>query len=55
VQQTVTAGGSSLTYDPSTEQYTYVWKTDKSWFSTCHQLVVQLTGGANHVANFQFK
>src|SRR5262249_6244663 len=55
VQQTVTAGGSSLTYDPSTEQYTYVWKTDKSWFSTCRQLVVQLTDRTNHVANFQFK
>ena len=55
VQQTVTAGGSSLTYDSSTDQYTYVWKTDKSWGGTCRQLTVQLTDGTNHVAIFQFK
>lgn len=55
VQQTVTAGGSSLTYDPNTDQYTYAWKTDKSWGGTCRQLTVQLTDGIAHVVNFQFK
>jgi probable HAF family extracellular repeat protein len=55
VQATNTAGGSSLTYDPSTDQYTYTWKTDKSWGGTCRQLIVQLTDGTTHVANFHFK
>jgi hypothetical protein len=54
-QATDTAGGSSLTYDPSTDQYTYAWKTAKSWGGTCRQLIVQLTNGTDHVANFQFK
>jgi hypothetical protein len=27
----VTAGSSSLAYDATTDQYTYVWKSDKSW------------------------
>src|SRR5207245_189171 len=31
VEQTVNAGASSLSYDASTDQYTYVWKTDKAW------------------------
>jgi len=55
VQQTVTAGESSLTYDPSRDQYTYVWKTDKSWGGTCRQVIVQLTDGTHHVAKFRFK
>ena len=40
IEETVTAGSSSLTYDPSTEQYTYVWKTAKTWASTCRQFLV---------------
>jgi hypothetical protein len=55
IDETVTAGGSSLTYDPSTDQYTYVWKTDTRWADTCRQLVVRLIDGSNHVANFRFK
>ena len=55
VEQTVTAGGSSLSYDPSTDQYTYVWKTNKSWAGTCRQLVVVLKDGSVHIANFSFK
>ncbi|HUM68627.1 MAG TPA: ExeM/NucH family extracellular endonuclease, partial [Chloroflexota bacterium] len=31
VQETVTAGSSSLSYDPDTDTYTYVWKTAKVW------------------------
>jgi hypothetical protein len=55
VEQTVTAGSSSLTYDATADQYTYVWKTDKAWTKTCRQLAIQLTDGSVHRANFSFK
>jgi tripartite motif-containing protein 71 len=55
VQETVTAGGSSLSYDASSDQYVYVWKTDPSWAGTCRQLVVQLNDGSVYRANFRFK
>ena len=55
IEQTVTAGGSSLSYDPTTDQYTYVWKTNKPWTGTCRQLVVIFKDGSIHYANFQFK
>jgi hypothetical protein len=29
IEETVTAGSSSLQYDASIDQYIYVWKTDK--------------------------
>jgi hypothetical protein len=54
IEQTVTAGSSSLSYDAATNIYTYVWKTDKSWANTCRQLKVTLTDGTSHVANFKF-
>jgi hypothetical protein len=53
--ETVTAGGSSLSYDPSNDQYVYVWKTDQSWAGTCRQLVLQLNDGSFYRANFKFK
>jgi DNA-binding beta-propeller fold protein YncE len=53
--ETVTAGGSSLSYDPTTDQYIYIWKTDGGWAGTCRQLVVQLNDGSIHRANFKFK
>lgn len=53
VTETVTAGGSSLSY--STDQYVYTWKTESSWAGTCRQLVVTLNDGSVHVANFKFK
>lgn len=55
IEQTLTAGNSSLQYDPLTGQYTYVWKTDKTWVGTCRQLVVKLIDGTLHIANFKFK
>jgi len=55
IEQTVTAGGSSLSYDATTDQYTYVWKTNKSWAGTCRQLVVILKDGSIHTANFKLK
>jgi hypothetical protein len=53
VEQTVNAGGSSLSYDSLTDTYTYVWQTVKSW-TGCRQLVVKTADGGQHRANFQF-
>jgi probable HAF family extracellular repeat protein len=55
LDQTVTAGNSSLTYDSLSDQYVYVWKTDSAWAGTCRQLVIQLNDGSIHRANFKFK
>jgi len=55
IEETVTAGSSSLSYDASTDTYTYVWKTEKVWAGKCRQLVVKLDDGTFHRANFKFK
>jgi hypothetical protein len=55
IETTVTAGGSSLSYDPTTQIYTYVWKTQKSWAGSCRQLIVGLNDGTDHAANFTFR
>lgn len=55
IEETVTAGGSSLTYEAATDRYTYVWRTDRAWRGTCRQLQVRLTDGSTHAANFQFR
>jgi DNA-binding beta-propeller fold protein YncE len=55
LEETVTAGSSSLTYNPTTDTYNYVWKTEPGWAGTCRQLVVQLNDGSIHRANFKFK
>ncbi|HLF73139.1 MAG TPA: PxKF domain-containing protein, partial [Anaerolineales bacterium] len=54
IEETVTAGSSSLSYDPLTDTYTYVWKTNKSWANSCRQLVILLNDGTFHRANFKF-
>jgi len=54
IETTVNAGSSSLSYSAGNDQYTYVWKTEKSW-TGCHQLVVKLLDGTIQRANFQFK
>ena len=54
IEETVTAGNSSLQYDPGTQRYIYVWKTDKAWAGTCRQLIVKLIDGTEHSALFQF-
>jgi hypothetical protein len=55
VEETIAAGNSSLSYDPSTTGYTYVWKTDKAWAGTCRDLVLRLSDGVDHIAQFRFK
>jgi CSLREA domain-containing protein len=55
IEETVSAGSSSLSYDPVADQYVYVWKTDKAWANACRQLVAKLNDGTEHVASFKFK
>jgi hypothetical protein len=55
VEETVTGGNSSLSYDPGTGWYTYVCKTEKSWAGTCRTLVIKWIDGTVHKANFKFK
>jgi N-acetylneuraminic acid mutarotase len=56
VEETVTPGGSSLTYDPATGWYHYNWQTDRAWAGTCRQFILRLNDGSEaHVANFRFK
>ncbi len=55
IEETVTAGSSSLNYDAGSNQYNYVWKTDEAWAGTCRQLIVKLIDGTEHKANFKFK
>ena len=54
IEVTVTAGASSLTFDPTAGQYVYVWKTDKTWGGACRKLTVTLKDGTLHQALFKF-
>ena len=54
IEETVSAGASSLSYDSSANVYRYVWKTDKDWSNTCRQLSLKLTDGTEHKALFSF-
>ncbi|HEX6615843.1 MAG TPA: PxKF domain-containing protein [Gemmatimonadales bacterium] len=55
IEETVNAGGSTLTYDAVAQQYVYVWKSDKPWTGTCRRLDVKLIDGTTHSAYFKFK
>ena len=53
LEETVTAGSSSLSYAAGSDTYTYVWKTSKAW-EGCRQLVVKFDDGTTARANFKF-
>ena len=55
IEQTVSAGGSSLSYNATTDEYKYVWKTETAWKGTCRMLVVRFIDGTDHYAKFKFK
>ena len=56
VAETVdTTGNSKLSYDLLSDQYIFVWKTNKDWAGTCRQLNVRLNDNSDHIANFEFK
>jgi hypothetical protein len=53
IEETASGSSTGLSYDPATDQYTYVWKTDKKWANTCRQLIVKLDDGSEYKANFK--
>jgi hypothetical protein len=54
IEQTVNAGSSSLTFTSSSNQYTYVWKTDSTWTGTCRTFTLKLADGSSRQAYFKF-
>ncbi len=54
-ESTNTAGGSTLTYNPLTQQYNYVWMTATQWSGSCRLLSVLLNDGIVHQAMFTIK
>ncbi len=55
IEETSSAGASSLSYDADSDRYHYVWKTEKAWAGTCRQFILKLADGTFHYANFKFK
>lgn len=55
IEETVTAGNSSLSYNAVSDEYSYVWKTDRSCKGTCRVLVVRLDDNTEHLARFRFR
>ena len=50
-----TAGNIGLTYDTSSNFYTYVWKSEKKMADTCQMFTLLLMDGSDHLAYFHFK
>ncbi len=55
LEQTANPNSSGLTYDPVTQIYTYVWKTQKSWANTCRTLSLTFSDGSESRAWFAFR
>ena len=55
IEETAAAGSSGLSYDATTDQYKYVWKTEKAWKGTCRKLIVRFSDGTTKEALFQFR
>jgi hypothetical protein len=54
VEETVAASQSGLTYDASAGQYTYVWKTNKTWAGHCYRFELGLNDQSSHTFNVEF-
>lgn len=53
---TLPPSGSGLTYDGTTDRYSYGWKTERAWGdpASCRQLVLRLSDGTTYRAYFRF-
>jgi probable HAF family extracellular repeat protein len=53
VEETVNAKTSGLTFDPVTQRYTYLWKTERSWVGSCRELVLRLNDGQERLVELR--
>lgn len=49
------SSASQLTYDPETESYNYLWRTERSWAGTCRELTLKFVDGSEYSALFRFR
>lgn len=54
IDSTISAGASGLTYNTANDQYTYVWKTSKSWAGVFYRLELGLNDGSRHTFDIAF-
>jgi hypothetical protein len=54
IETTTSTGSSGLSYNASSDEYTYMWKTNKDWKGTCRQLTLELADGDVVTALFKF-
>jgi hypothetical protein len=53
VESVVAVSANGLSYDPVSNQYVYVWKTERAW-RDCYKLTLRLADGQEHSAMFKF-
>lgn len=53
--QPVATEQSNFSYDPNTDQYSYIWKTKATWAGSCRQLIIKLNDGSEQRAYFRFR
>ncbi len=53
VTELVTGVAGALTFDPVTEQYTYLFKAKPAWSGTCRELKIRLTDGQQRSLRFR--
>jgi Tol biopolymer transport system component len=54
IEQTVAIQVSFLSYNASTDRYTYQFRTSKSWAGSCRRLELLFNDGTSKTADFQF-
>lgn len=55
IEESYTAGASTLQYDLDSDAYTYVWKTREAWAGTCCRLTLHLIDASQPYADFSFR
>ena len=54
IEETEPGYSATLRYSAGSDQYTYVWKTSRSWAGTCRRLVLNFVDGSVRTAEFTF-
>ncbi len=55
VEEQTADTNSGLTYDPRSDQYSYVWKTAKAYAGTCRRFELNLNDGSSHAFVVRFR